>query len=222
MEQKFYKVYKITQWRFWQNFWDYYKIHLLLVFLCATLLIVGVRSCMNRIEPDLYITYIGEMELFSAEKTEELLKDKIKDLDDDGENVITISMNAIDEDEMLDETVMILNRIDADLIAGDPFILAADDEFVHRFVNMSALQPITEISKEFNVAEENVLRDPKSNEIVAIDISTMPVSEYIGGINREKIYVGMKVLPYSKMDSDKYMMRHNQTLDAIRAMLEYK
>ena len=222
MEQKFYKVYKITQWKFWQNFWNYYKIHMLLVLLCAALLIVGIRSCANRITPDLNLTYIGEMELFSAEKTEELLKDKINDIDSDGENVIAISMNSIPEDELMDTTVMTLNRIDADLIAGDPFILVADNEFVHRFVNMSALQPITEISKEFNVAEENVLRDPKSNEIVAIDISTMPVSEYIGAISGEKIYVGMKVLPYSKMDSDKYMMRHNQTLDAIRAMLEYK
>ena len=222
MEQKFYKTYKITQLKFWQNFWEYYKIHMFLIVLCAALLIVGVRSCANRITPDLYITYIGGMELFSSQKTDEFLKDKINDIDSDGENVIVISMHALAEDELLEETVMILNRIDAELIAGDPFILAADDEFIYRFVNMSALQPITEIAKEFDVAEENVLRDPNSSEIVAIDISEMPISEQIGAIKGEKLYIGMKVLPYSKMYNEKYMTRHNQTLYAIKALLENK
>lgn len=221
MEQKFYKTYKITQLKFWQNFWDYYKLHVFLVLLVAGMLVVGVRSCINRVENDLNITCLCGSEAISPETLEESVKGWAKDLDGDGEVTIEVFNTSILETDTVDMAVTVLNRIDAELIAGDPFILIADDEYIGRFVKMGALQPLEEITDGIDLSEENVLRDPVTNEIVAVDISTMPANEITGNLAGGKMYISMKVMPENKEDNEKYLGMHKQSLEILRKMLEY-
>ena len=222
MEQKFYKTYKITSWKFWQNFWDYYKLHVFFVLLVVFMLAVGVKSCMNRVENDLKVTCICGTEAISSEKLENGLKNWAQDIDGDGQVNVEIFNNSILETDTMDMAVTVLNRIDADFIAGDPFMLMADAEYIGRFVKMGALQPLDGVVAGFDIPEENMLRDPVTNEIVAVDISTMAVGEITGDLSGSKLYVGMKVIPDSKQDDQDYLKMHKHVMDIIRQMLEYK
>ena len=48
MEKKFYEEYKWTQLKFWQNFRDYYKLHIFIVALAVAMLVIGVRNTKGR------------------------------------------------------------------------------------------------------------------------------------------------------------------------------
>lgn len=222
MEKKFYEEYKWTQLKFWQNFWDYYKLHLFFVLLVVVMLVVGVRSCMNRVENDIKVTCLCGTEAIDPEKLGTAIEKMAKDLDDDGKVRVEIFNNSILATDTMDMAVTVLNRIDADFIAGDSFILIADREYIGRFVNMGALQPLDKIIDGLDISEEYVLRDKVTNEIVAIDISTMPAGVITGDLSGDKMYVSMKVMPDSKADDEKYLKMHNQVSDVVRKILEYK
>lgn len=222
MERQFYKTYKITQLKFWQNFWDYYKLHTFFVLLVIVMMVIGVKSCMNKVENDLKITCICGSESISSEKLEETVSGWAKDLDGDGRVTVDIFNNSILGTDTMDMAVTVLNRIDADFIAGEPFILIADDEYIGRFVNMGALQQLEEVTYGLDLQDEDVIRDTVTNKIVAINLSKMPISESIGNLSGNNMYISMKVMPESKADDEDYLKMHNHVTDIIRKMLEYK
>lgn len=222
MEKKFYKEYKITQWKFWQNFWEYYKVHMLFAAMIIFMVVIGVRSCANRVDNDLSITYFGENAMLTPAKLEMHLEKWSEDIDGDGQVTINILNQPFGTGENAETITALLSRIDAELVAGDPFILMTDGQFINRFVNMHALQPLDEIIDGIEIPEEYVKRDADTNAIVAIDLTELPVGDVVGITSGTKIYMGMKVLPYSKMDDENYMALHNQVVKIIRNMLEYK
>ncbi len=219
MEKKFYEEYKWTQMKFWQNFWDYYKVHMLFAMIVLAIVVVGVKSCAGRINNDTTITYFGENAMLTPAKFEKYLDEWSEDIDGDGQVTVRISNNPFGTGENAETTTAFLQKIDAELIAGDPFILMTDEMFINRFVNMHALQPLDEIIDEIEIPEEYVKRDADTNAIVAIDITDMPVGDVVGITSGTRMYMGMKVLPYREMDNEKYMALHNQIVKIIKNML---
>ena len=219
MEKKFYEEYKITQLKFWQNFWDYYKVYMLFAIMIIAMVAVGVKSCMGRVDNDIWVTYFGENAMLAADKLETYLEKWSEDIDGDGQVTVEISNYPFGKGEDMETVATILQKIDADLIAGDPFILMTDHVFINRFVNMHSLAPLDEILEGIDIPEEYVKRDAETNKIVAVDITELPAGEIAGVSPGARMYMGMKVLPYSKMDNEKYMALHNQVVEIIKNML---
>lgn len=220
MEKKFYQEYKITEFKFWQNFWDYYKVYMLFAVMIIAMVVVGVKSCVNRVDSDLTVTYFGESAMLAVDNFEACLNKWTEDIDGDGQVTVQISNYPFGQGENAETVTAILQKIDADLIAGDPFILMTDEVFINRFVNMQSLQPIDEIVDGIDIPEEYVKRDAQTNKVVAIDITDMPIGSVAGFMPDKRMYIGMKVLPYSKMDDENYMALHNQVVRIIKNMLE--
>lgn len=221
MEKKFYEEYKWTQWKFWQNFWEYYRIHMLIIIIVALTAFIGIRSCMNRVEQDLSVIYIGEKVMLSPAKLEVFFDGKVSDMDGDGQVVVNIENNPVDMDENADTVTVMLTRIDAEILGGDPFILMTDGDFVERFVKMSGLQSLEKITSELKIPEEYIKRDPVSGEATAVNITKLPIGKIAGIYSSEEMYVGVKIMPYSKANKEKYVKRHNQAMEIVRSMLAY-
>ena len=219
MEKKFYKVYKITELKFWQNFWDYYKVHMLFIVMIAAVVAVGVKSCANRVDNDISATYFGEKAMVSEEKLKDYLAGQSEDIDGDGQVTVEISNYPFGEGEDTQTVATVLQKIDADLVAGDPFILMTDEVFINRFVNMQALYELDEVVQGRDIPEQYLKRDGQTNKVVAIDITDMPAGKIVGVIPGKRMYIGMKVLPYSQMDNEKYMALHNQVIKIIKNMI---
>ncbi|MBR5586446.1 MAG: hypothetical protein IKW02_00625 [Clostridia bacterium] len=221
MEKKFYEEYKWTEWKFWQNFWEYYRIHMLVIVVIAFMAFIGIKSCMNRVEQDLSVIYIGEKVMLSPAKLEVFFDGKVADMDGDGQVLINIENNPVDMDENADTVTVMLTRIDAEIMGGDPFILMTDGDFVDRFVKMSGLQSLEEIISDLNIPEEYIKRDPVSGEATAVNITNLPIGKIAGVYSGEEIYVGVKIMPFSKANKEKYVQRHNQAMEIVRSMLAY-
>ena len=221
MEKKFYEEYKWTEWKFWANFWDYYKYHVIVILITVLMAFIGIRSCINRIEYDFTTIYIGEKVMLSPAKLEVFLKDSISDIDGDGQVLLNIENNPVDLDENADTVTVMLTRIDAEIMAGNPFLLMTDTEFVDRFVNMSGLHSLEETIKGLDIPEEYFKRDPVSGDVTAVNITNLPISKIVGVHSGEEMYLSMKIMPYSKEDDKEYVKRHNEALNCIRKMLEY-
>lgn len=222
MEQKFYKKYKINSIKFWQNFWEYYKLHTIAVLFVVILTAVGVRSCINRVDTDLQIYHVGEYLIPLPEKIEAVLSETVKDIDGDGKVTINISNEAYSDGKDLQAGVAIFNRIDAELMSGNPFILMTDEVYIKRFENNSALQPIDDIIEGKDIPEENIKRDTLTGKAIAVDVANMPIGREVGSLDGKKMYVGIKVLPKSKMDNEKYLELYEETRKAFEKMLEHK
>ncbi|MFA7636985.1 MAG: hypothetical protein WCX81_04405 [Monoglobales bacterium] len=226
MEKKFYKEYKITSWKFWQNFWEYYNVHTIAAIVVIVLIVIGVKSCVSRVDNDLTITYFGENPILTPAKLKIQIEEWATDIDGDG--VVTVEVEnapfAVGEDSQT--TAALLSRIDADLLAGDPFILMTDDVFVQRFLNMSAsmsaLQPLDDIISGLDIPEEYLRRDEVTNKVVAVDITDLPVANIVGIMSETRVYMSLKVLPENKTEDERYMKMHSQTAAVIRKLLEYK
>ena len=221
MQKKFYEEYKWTEWKFWANFWDYYKYHVFAILLTMLMAFIGIRSCMNRIDYDFTAIYLGEKVMLSPAKLEVFLQDMVSDIDGDGQVMINIENNPVDMDENAETVTVMLTRIDAEIMAGNPFLLMTDTEFVDRFVNMSGLQSLEETVKELDIPEEYFKRDPVSKEVTAVNITNLPISKIVGVYSDEEMYLSVKIMPYSKEDDEDYVKRHNQAMNAVRKMLEY-
>lgn len=226
MEQKFYKTYKITSKKFWLNFWEYYKIHLFAVILILAMAVIGIRSCVMRVDYDVTVYYYGENPMYSPAVLQKFIEERAKDLDGDGKVTAHISNNPLGKADTNEAAATIYNQIDANFMAGDPFIFMTDEEFIGRYLNMSknmsALQPLDEIIQGIDIPEQYLIRNDNTNEVVAIDVTNMPIAELSGNSPTAKMYVGMKILPTSEKDNKEYLLLHDQAEDIIRQMLEYK
>lgn len=222
MEQKFYKKYKLTSLKFWQNFWEYYKLHTIAIIFVLVFLTVGIRSCVTRVDVDLKIFYVGEYLIPLPEKLETILSETVSDVDGDGRVTIDISNDAFSNGKDIEAAVAIFNRIDAELMSGNPFILMTDEKYIGRFEHNSALSPIEDIIEGKNIPEENIKRDPKTGAAIAVDVASMPIGKEVGSLTGKKMYVGVKVLPKDKMNNEKYVKLYEETINAVEKMLEYK
>ena len=219
MERKFYKTYKITQLKFWQNFWDYYKVHMLFAVMIIAVVAVGVKSCANRVDNDMTVIYFGEKAMMMPAKLEMYIEEWSEDIDGDGQITVEISNNPFGAGESPETITAFLQKLDADLIAGDPFILMTDGVFIDRFVNMHSLASLDEMLEGIDIPEEYVKRDADTNKVVAIDITDLPAGEIAGVSSGTRMFMGMKVLPYREMDNENYMALHNQVVKIIRNLL---
>ncbi len=222
MQEKFYKTHKITTKAFWVNFWEYYKYYVLTVVVIGLVAAVGIGSYVGRERYDLTVTYLGENTLLTPAKFKLFLEENTEDTDGNGEKNVNLSNNPLSEDENVEKTIVMLNRMDADLLAADPFIMMTDDEFIGRFVNMSALEPLDELVEGKNIPEQWVKRDPVSNKIVAVDVTDMPIGYIIGTTSGTRLYVGVKIKPFSKAEDEKYTYLHDHVLGIVEKMLDYK
>lgn len=222
METKFYKEYKITSKKFWENFWEYYKIHLLILAMIVFLVVIGVKSCVGKVETDIKVTYLGKDAALSPTKLEMHLEKWADDMDGDGEVKVEILNNSTGGKENVETTVMMLNMLDADFMSADPFIFITDDEFIGRFLALSAFQPIGDIAVELGIPEEETKRDNLTHEIVAIDITERPISKEIGIPPESKMYIGVKVMQKNKADDEDYINKHNQAVKMLKQMIEFE
>ena len=86
----------------WAYFWDYYKVHTLVVAGIIAAIIITVVQVRSAPKYDLYVTYVGDMYL-SEEKAAELtnkLSEQIDDIDGDGKKSVGINQYIFSEDDV--------------------------------------------------------------------------------------------------------------------------
>ncbi len=92
------------------NFWYYHKWHLLLVLFLVATFIVGVRSCQQRPNPDLYVLFTKKDNQipFQATQLEEFFGAMVEDLNGDGKTTALVTQVALKAQDGTNSATMLV------------------------------------------------------------------------------------------------------------------
>jgi len=183
---------KLTKKQKISHFWEYYRWHAIITI--GVILMAGsfIYSCATRVHPDLTIFYLSHprnfVEIENIHGLSEHFSEFIEDANNDGRTIASIQESIFtppDADNpatMTEMTMAIVQRLDAQIVAGDAMLFIGDETlfewFYWRYGGLdddagliTAFAPI--INREFFEIlqiDENVLflvgiRDLRSNEM---------------------------------------------------------
>ncbi len=124
----------------WENFWYYYKIHVWVGIFIALLLMMTIRDCAQRIEPDVSWGYMGAD--ITAERIEALnqeLLPQIQDANHDGKK--HLRLYALSDPQQI--VVM--------MASGDTQLFTFDAETFTNFAKGGAFQPLDEFVQTYRI-----------------------------------------------------------------------
>lgn len=76
----------------WNNFWYYYKIHVVAAVFIGIFITMTIKDCVSRIEPDITIAYMGtDLQSPHKEQLEQTFASLIRDTNNDGKTQVFIS-----------------------------------------------------------------------------------------------------------------------------------
>lgn len=169
----------------WNNYWYYYKWHTLVGVFIIIVLIVSIKSCMTRINPDIQIMlrtnfFIPEE---SVNKMENALAPYCKDYNGDGKTVVFINNIYISEDNpaMLEMKRTNEQKVMVLLASGDTPIIFGNKDYIDSLNEQFPLFKTESMSNEnSNIIKLNDFEFMKQNSIELEDDIYIGMVDYSG------------------------------------------
>lgn len=170
-----------------RNFFHYHKFHIIISIIALIVIATTVRSCVNRVEPDVNLAFIGNL-YYDSEVVKATLLPKLPEFKEIGIDGAYLSPDGKGEQEMAMQTKkMVL------LAAGDVDIYILDkanfDSVAKQgaFVNIDKLVETLNIDLEKNKEYIVKTEDEPSSHLYGIDISSSKLLETTKVIGDTKI-----------------------------------
>ncbi len=178
------------------NFFYYYKTHLIVAVLVTILLVIGIRSCTDRKQIDLRVVYFSDTMMASevADTMEKSLAENglLEDVDGDGEKMFYLDsiVHDFDIDGNVDEATV--NKIQATMFAGDHTLM-----LVHKYALEDYDGSYGDISSHAKEGDEKFI-SPESGSVIGISVAGNPYLEEMG-IPTDNLYVAMRLQTESEI-----------------------
>lgn len=222
MEKNFTQVYSIKSKEFWRNYWFYYKPHTLWGLAIAIVMAFTIHGCVTKVEPDFSILYIGKSGLFTNEPAEPILEKYINDINGDEKKSVLITNLSLGDEKDIQMTQASLTKADLELSVGDPSLFVCDDAIIERYVAMEGFEDISQLTASLNIPDERLLKNDKTNAVLAVDITGTEFARTIGVVAKSKVYIGVKVMPLDKKNNEKYAVQHKEVIRMCEFILKDK
>lgn len=186
----------------WENYWYYYKVHTVVAVFALIVLAVSVKSCVERVEPDLTVTYIGSGYIDDAVFTQNSAQISAinGDVNGDGqESVICVPISFADSADM---QVQSANMMKAELSVsmGESRIFLMEREYCERYAQYEIFEPIGDLAPE-----KEGLRD-QNGQVIALPVD---VSD-LGYMGKEPVYLLLR----SVTENDQRTLKNIDAMDA--------
>lgn len=124
----------------WENFWYYHKPHVYIGVFVLGLVIMTVRDCMQRVDPDVSLYYMGaDLQMLQIEKMEQLLIDAIEDVNNDGKKHVLIG-SATD-----------LRKLQIVVMTRDTQLIVLEREHFDAYAVNGVLYPLDEVVEKYHL-----------------------------------------------------------------------
>lgn len=183
----------------WNNFWYYYKIHVLAGIFAVILIVFTAVECANRINYDLNISYYSSTAISDdgISKLTEYFKSAVDDINQNGSVDVGIASCYADPDEQSEQTQAVMVKLSAELAAGDSMGYLLDEKYKEIFM------------RNYPEAAEKLL-----------DISDIPeIREAIGAADGEKLYWVTKTVYETEQNKPEKLAQHDNA-KKVEALLE--
>ncbi|OQB13608.1 MAG: hypothetical protein BWY15_01683 [Firmicutes bacterium ADurb.Bin193] len=130
-----------------ENYWYYYKVHTITGIVILFVIIVTLVECMNRIQPDTTVSYLGNISWTDEEiRSLELeFADYIDDVNGDGIKSVFFSPFTIPDRVETPEQAALLQRAQLETIAGESFLYFMDEHYFLLFEKQGLFTDISGI-----------------------------------------------------------------------------
>jgi hypothetical protein len=135
-----------------RNFLYYYKYHIIIAIVLVIAVVYFVRGCVNKVEPDFNIAFMGRLSYLDAsEKLEEIIKEK---------NIPGITEPGIDgafltdDDEISEQQYAMQMKATVLIAAGDIDVYILDRLNYERYAKHGVFMSLDEIASELGIDME--------------------------------------------------------------------
>lgn len=189
------------------NFWYYYKAHVIATIFIVIVIGITFRDCANNVSPDISIAYIGDKYIAEelSQSIKEILSDSetIKDANGDGKYVAAFTPLTVSDEIRGEQDIAIQQKIMIMLAAGEIQVFIVNRTYLEIFIKQGAFLPIDSIVQEYGIdINENPEIKFKSEDSVEEKIYAIPLQEnkFFNelGFNTKDSYIAVRV--YNEKD----------------------
>lgn len=123
----------------WDNFWYYYKVHVIVGIFGLFLIVITVRDCMQNVMPDVSFIYMGVLQPEQVEQIEQALIELVQDANNDGKTHILIA-------PMLD-----IRKLQVLLMIRDAQLVLLDRTTFENYASYGAFHPLDDYIARYNL-----------------------------------------------------------------------
>jgi|LSQX01.1.fsa_nt_gb hypothetical protein len=210
-----------------ENFWYYYKVHTIVAIFIAFILIMTLKDCANRIEPDVSIAYIGGNYIGyeAVEDIKSSLSDIITDINGDEKSEVSLQILNISGDSKSEEEIAMQQRAMLLFAAGEVELLIVDKEQFQRYASQGFFEPIPDLADKYSISIEDfpelkVTQQEEKEE----DIYGLPLegSKFLGekGVRTEEHYLALKVVALKEKDDENKLAMYDNAYLIIDKLME--
>ena len=138
-----------------ENFWYYYKIHVIVGVFVVILLGMTLKDCASNVPPDATITYIGEhfIPSTSSEQLEHYLlqTEVIQDANEDGKIELFFQKLNVSDEIRSEQDMLIQQKIMLVFATGDPKIYLLDRLHFEIFAAQGAFVSLDHLVQKYNL-----------------------------------------------------------------------
>ncbi len=210
MQKDFIKEYKMTDRKFWENYWYYYKSLTLWSLFFVFIIAYAVGSCMRNITPDIPMMMITKTTTWSERMAtlEEMLSLGIEDINSDGKKRVGINTVFMGEPSNPLAYSSALQKADVSFAVGDIYLFLVDQTAFDRYNEAGAFADLSGMLGKYPALREKIVYE--SGVPVAVDITSSKLAksvEYTG----DKLYLGMRIMLDSQKEDKKYLTLYEQS-----------
>ncbi len=132
----------------------YFRIHIIVGIIILATVIFSVRGCVNRVDPDLYLVFMGEIYCSETEQLEEDIISKIPGVEAVSIENILISRAQEKQDPQVQ--MAMLQKAGVLMAVGDVDVFILDNINFEKFAKQGAFIKLDEIVSKLNLEEDKV------------------------------------------------------------------
>lgn len=131
------------------NFFHYYKIHIIVAIIAVIVLGTTIRGCVTRVDPDFYLTFIGDMYVTDTEQVGSNIKSNLPDI-----KAPQVDLIALSEKDNGEQAYAMQMKAMAMMAAGDMDLIITDKINFERYAKQEAFIDLADLAKELGVEKE--------------------------------------------------------------------
>ena len=183
--------------------WEYYKIHIIVTLLVIIAVVYTWIAIASATKYDFYLCIAGDKYITDENKEDlkEVLKDKITDINGDGEiNIEILDYSTSSEIKDIEFENAMKTKLELELQAGDSFLYIVSKKVADDLVANPA-------ANDFFEKPENLSGKESDNKYFARAEESVVLKD--AGIQYNDLYVGVREFTYSEGDEEDVAKRNN-------------
>jgi len=152
------------------NFFYYHKVHIIVSLIVLVAMVYTVRSCANRVEPDINVEFIGDFLYSETDVLKEMVRSRVPDIKEPSIDIITISDKIQGEQDY----AMRMKAVTL-MAAGDIDIFILDKANFNLYAKQGAFLSLDDLADELNID-----RDKNKDYIAKVESSQ---EEHLFGVD---------------------------------------